>query len=211
MSVSCLWFDLDNTVYPRSSRFLDVIDRRINLFISERYGYPLDEAAKIRRTLYEKHGATLLGLYVKFGTDYDDYIDFVYDVRPQDYLAYDPELSKILNGLPQKKLIFSNSNLPHIRRVLDFLGITNCFDGFFYLEKDLIVKPDRRAFDKVVTRTGCTYRDSLLIDDVERNLAAGRALGMQTLKIDETLAATEYDCIRNVRDIGYFLSKGTTA
>lgn len=147
---------------------------------------------------------------MKFGTDYDDYINFVYDVRPQDYLTRDPELSRVLTALPQKKFIFSNSNLPHIRRVLDFLGITGCFDDFFYLEKDLIVKPDRRAFEKVVTNTGCVYQDSLLVDDVERNLAAGRALGMQTLKIDETLAPSEYDCIRNVRDIGNFLSKGTS-
>jgi putative hydrolase of the HAD superfamily len=207
MGISVIWFDLDNTLYPESSGLLTVIDRRINEFISRNYGVPEADAPGVRKRLYVQYGATLLGLWKEYGTGYDDYVDFVYDVKPGDYITPDPAIRATLLAIPRKKVVFSNSNLKHLTRVCTFLNILDCFDNTFFLDRDLIAKPDPRAYEKARKALGCAYGDCLLIDDVDRNLAAGKNLGMRTLKVNERMEGNGYDCISNIRELKIYLDK----
>ena len=50
MSRDVLIFDLDNTLYPASSRLFDQVDARMSLFVRDLLGLPLDAARKLQKS-----------------------------------------------------------------------------------------------------------------------------------------------------------------
>jgi FMN phosphatase YigB (HAD superfamily) len=55
-----------------------------------------------------------------------------------------------------------------------------------------IIKPDPRVFTMMVERLGCLPEECVMIDDIERNCAGARSIGMQAIQHgdnDETLRA----------------------
>jgi putative hydrolase of the HAD superfamily len=202
-----LWIDLDNTLYPASSGFLAALDRRINLFITERYGIPQKDAPAERQRLYVTYGATLLGLYKERNVDYDDYMDFVYREEPARFFPRNPLLKPALRLLPQEKVLFTNSCLAHARKVLRYLQVEDCFKEIFFLDRDFISKPMPESFRRILEKTGWTYGESLLIDDVDRNLMAAKALGMQVLKVNEENQGNGFPCIRHLHELPDYLGK----
>ncbi|OGK06289.1 MAG: pyrimidine 5'-nucleotidase [Candidatus Raymondbacteria bacterium RIFOXYD12_FULL_49_13] len=207
MDISVIWFDLDNPLYPASSGLLDAIDVRINEFIATTFAMPIEQTPALRKTLYEEYGATLLGLHKKYNTSYEDYVTYVYALDPADYIKPDPSVRDTLMSLPQRKIIFSNSNADHVARVCGHLNIADCFSYKFCLDRDFAVKPDPRAYKKVANAVGCTFGESLLVDDVDRNLAGGKRMGMRTLKVDEMLEGNGYDCIGHIKELPRYLAE----
>lgn len=197
MAIRFLWFDLDNTLYPASSGFLDALDARINLYLEHKYGVPADRAASERHRLYITYGATIMGLSRERTVDYDDYMDFVYRADPADYFPPVPALKEALDSVSLPKIILSNSCRAHAEKVLAYLGIKDCFQGIFCMEKDLVAKPLPEAYLRTAQKTGFAIGESLLIDDADRNLAAAAALGMKTLKVSENGEGNGFDCVRS--------------
>ncbi len=54
-------FDLDNTLYPRTSGIWDKIDERITLFVVELFGLDGQSARALHQYYYLRHGSTLRG------------------------------------------------------------------------------------------------------------------------------------------------------
>jgi len=185
--VSVLFFDLDNTLYPRSLGVVARIDRRINEYLHVRLGIPVSEIDTLRRRFWVEYGTTLAGLATEHCVDEDDYLEYVHDVELADLLQPDPELRAMLERLPGRKAVFSNASRAHAERVLALLRIEKPFENVIGLE-DLgyVPKPNAGAFRSALESLGASAERCSLIDDLRPNLAAAKRLGMRTICVSET-------------------------
>lgn len=176
-------FDLDNTLYPASCRLFDQIDVKMTGLVSELLGVPRDEARKIQKGLFHKHGTTLRGLMVEHDVEPGHFLQHAHDI---DYgpVPEDVELEQALAALPGRKLIFTNGTVAHAEAVLQRLGITHHFiDIFDIVHSDYIPKPERRPYEKFVRHTGIEPATSAMFEDIARNLEAPHEMGMTTVLI----------------------------
>ena len=67
-------FDLDNTLYPRSSNLFRQVDERIRIYVRDLLSVDEAEAERIQRSFYREHGTTLRGLMLKHSVDPDDFL-----------------------------------------------------------------------------------------------------------------------------------------
>ena len=62
-------FDLDNTLYPSSSRLFDQVSHRIGAFIATALDVDHVEAKRLQKSYFREYGTTLRGLMLKHGMD----------------------------------------------------------------------------------------------------------------------------------------------
>lgn len=124
-------FDLDNTLYPRETGFFRLIDQRINDYMRMKLGVDHNLVEDIRLKYLDEYGTTLGGLVVHHEVDPDEYLSFVHDVDLEGFLSANPELSRLLERIVVKKVIFTNGSSDHARRVLKFLGVDHYFSRIF--------------------------------------------------------------------------------
>ena len=58
-------FDLDNTLYPASSRLFDQVDWRMTHFIADFLNVDPAAARLVQKTYFREHGTTMRGLTVR--------------------------------------------------------------------------------------------------------------------------------------------------
>ena len=180
-----LWlFDLDNTLYPPEAGLFGAVDRRINRFLEEHLGVAGAEADELRRRYHDAYGITLAGLMAEHRVDPDRYLEFVHDVPVREYLAPDPELREILAALPGRRAIFTNGSHRHAVAVVRALDLAGVFEEVFdIVSLGFRPKPDPATYRTVLGRLGAAAGESVLLEDLERNLAPARALGMCTVLV----------------------------
>ncbi|XP_047307052.1 suppressor of disruption of TFIIS-like [Impatiens glandulifera] len=131
----CLLFDLDDTLYPSSSRLSDACGQNIQDFMVEKLGIDRTKTSDIGNLLYTNYGTTMEGLKaIGYDFDYDEYYSFVHGKLPYENLKPDPILRNLLISLPIRKVIFTNADKVHATKVLNRLGLEDCFDGFISFE-----------------------------------------------------------------------------
>ena len=176
-------FDLDNTLYPDATGLWTKIGERITAYVANVTGLPSNEAYVLQKKWLVDHGITLSGLMVHHGIDPDHYHDYVHDV-PLDDLDPDPELALALTRLPGRRLVFTNADEKHARRVLAYLGIASLFDDIFHIgSADYWPKPNPESFSRMVAAHGVDPASTVFFEDSERNLAPAKAIGMTTVLI----------------------------
>ena len=106
-------FDLDNTLYSAEQGVFSHIDRRINQYMVEVVGIPLDEVDDLRCKYWERYGVTMQGLMRHHRVDPEDYLSYVHDIEVAGLLRPDPELRQALQSLPLRRAVFTNSSLDH--------------------------------------------------------------------------------------------------
>jgi putative hydrolase of the HAD superfamily len=179
-------FDLDNTLYPQDSGLWEAIGERINLYMIERVGIDPGEVAEKRDGYMRDFGTTLNALKHYHGVDPDDFLAFVHDLPLRDFLSYQPELDGMLERLPLDKAIFTNADLPHVRRVLAQLGIARHFCRVVDIYAlGFINKPDPRAYTKVLELLAASAEDCVLVEDSLPNLLPAQEMGMTTVLIGD--------------------------
>jgi putative hydrolase of the HAD superfamily len=77
------------------------------------------------------------------------------------------------------RALLSNSNALHWPRVLDDFGLGALFEHRFVSHLTGRIKPDRDAFDHVVSSLGCDAASVFFLDDNLMNVEAARAAGME--------------------------------
>jgi putative hydrolase of the HAD superfamily len=177
--------DLDDTLYAADNGLWGAIGQRINRYMIERLRLPVEAVPALRRQYFERFGATLNGLRAEHNVDTRDYLAFVHAVPLEDYLQPNPALDAMLARLPHEKVIFTNADAAHARRVIERLGIARHFSTIVDIEAlDFISKPDPRAYDRALALLGARAAECVFADDGARNLAPARALGMLTVLVD---------------------------
>ena len=177
-------FDLDNSLYPASRDLFALIDHRMGEYISRLVGCEADEARRIQKGFFRDHGTTLSGLMKEHDVDPHDFLDFVHDIDMA-RLTADPDMLAALDRLPGRKFVFTNGDAAYARRVLDKLGLANAFDGMHDIHTmNYVPKPHPDAYAQLCERHAIDPAHALFVDDMARNLAPAKALGMVTVWVD---------------------------
>ena len=176
-------FDLDNTLYPRTSDLFAQIDWKMTDYVSDFLDLPKDEARGVQKDMYRRHGTTLRGLMAEHGMDPHDFLERVHDI---DYSPVEPNpaLGELIAALPGRKLIFTNGDVPHARRTTDRLGITDHFESVFdIVAADFEPKPARGPYEAFVKAHDVDPARAAMFEDMPRNLSVPHAMGMGTVLV----------------------------
>jgi len=176
-------FDLDNTLYPHHSNLFSQIDWKMTGYISELLSLSREDARVRQKEMYREYGTTLAGLMSLHNIDPDDFLRKVHDID-YTWLTPDPALGAAIRALPGRKFIFTNGDRGHAERAATQLGILDHFDDIFdIVAADLKPKPAREPYDKFVALHRIAGPKAAMFEDLARNLAAPKALGMKTVLV----------------------------
>jgi putative hydrolase of the HAD superfamily len=201
-TLQCIFFDLDNTLYPRSCGLMRTIGERINLYMIERLNIKPADVSRMRDDFLRSFGTTLNALRRFYVVDPDEYLDFVHDIPISRYLQFDPELDQMLERMELRKIIFTNADAKHARRVLSRLGILRHFESIIDIHLlDFVNKPARRAYLKALDFASVQAEESLLVEDSLANVIAAGELGMTTVLVGDTHSHGAHHHIGRITDL----------
>lgn len=185
MNFRCLFFDLDETLYPPTNGLWNAISERMAEYMVRRLGIDPDEVHQLRRSYFETYGTTLRGLQIHRQVDSLDFLNFVHDIPLDIVLKPDPRLRPLLQSLPHPKWICTNADSNHARRVLQFLDVADCFEGIIdILESGYTPKPAVEFYQRALELSGgCKPCECVLLDDLPRNLAPAHEMGFTTILV----------------------------
>jgi len=175
-----LFCDLDDTIYPSSAGLWHGIKERMNIYMREKMGFPPETIPELRERLFLKYGTTLRGLEIEYEVNTQDFLTFVHDLPLREYIGPDPVLRSVLDSLDMRKLIFTNADAAHAHRVLDVIGVRNCFDAIVDVNAVApYCKPMPESFQKALSIAGEVDSERcILIDDIGRTTRAAMNAGM---------------------------------
>ena len=146
-------------------------------------GIPAEQVPQLREQYFKMYGTTLRGLQARHKVDVEDYLAFVHDLPLKDYLTPNPTQREIIASLPSRKLIFTNADVNHARRVLTALQLDDLFDTIvdvnavapyckpmpesFAIAQELANEPDPRK--------------CVMIDDLPRTTRAALEVGIPSI------------------------------
>jgi len=177
-------FDLDNTLYPAATNLFALIDARMGAYISRRLDLPADAAHAVQKAFFHAHGTTLRGLMNDHGVDPHEFLADVHDIDVGG-IGHAPALVAAIAALPGRKLIFTNADVTYATRILARLGLEGAFEAIYDVHAmDYWPKPDARAYAGLCAAHGVDPETALFVDDMARNLAPAKSIGMMTVWID---------------------------
>jgi putative hydrolase of the HAD superfamily len=203
-------FDLDNCLYPASTGLFSLIDERMGAYIERLLGCDAQEAKRVQKAHFHTHGTTLAGLMKEHHVDPHHFLADVHDI-PLDRVTADERLGALLPRLPGRRFVFTNGDAPYARRVLEAIGVQRHFDDLHDIHaSELRPKPDPHGYEMLCERFGIDPKHALLADDMVKNLAPAKALGMTTIWVDNgsEQAGRDYDDAvvdMRVSDVGDWL------
>ncbi|KAL7822875.1 pyrimidine 5-nucleotidase [Trichoderma gracile] len=209
-----LFFDIDNCLYPRSSKVQDLMAELIDKYFSEHLSLPWDEAVKLHKEYYTNYGLAIEGLVRHHQIDPLEYNAKVDDALPlEDLIKPNPELRQLLEDIDRSKVrlwLFTNAYVNHGKRVVRLLGIDDLFEGLTfcdYSEVPLVCKPHEDMFKKAMKQAGVERaEDCYFVDDSFANCAAAKKLGWTAAHLVEEdvpapkVQASQYQ-IRHLREL----------
>jgi len=185
MDFTTLLFDVDDTLYAPACGIWDMIGDRMDMFIHEQLRVDWQDIPVLRKSLFETYGTTLRGLQHTYGIDASEFLAYVHDVPVEERIQASPDLHTLLLRLTPRRMIFTNADNRHARRVLNALGILHCFEKIIDIH-DIApsCKPHPDAYRKAVELVGEDDPGRVLVlDDSLRNLAGARAIGCYTVLV----------------------------
>lgn len=199
--VNCWIFDLDNTLYPVTKDLLSEIDAQMSRFVSNFLNIDLHESRKVQKKYFREYGLTLRGLMINHKLDPDV---FFKEMAPTNLekIQPNPALGEIINTLPGRKLIYTNSAREHAELVLDRLGIRSVFEGVFDIKAaNYVPKPAEEPYQKMCEQFFIEPHTTLMVDDIARNLRPASALGMTTVWMQTNAEWAETSDVEDFIDI----------
>jgi putative hydrolase of the HAD superfamily len=177
-------FDLDNCLYPAGSKLFELIDERMTAYIQRLLDVDPVEARRVQKMHFHGSGTTLAGLMKHHDVDPHHFMGDVHDI-PLDRLVRDDRLVASLAKLPGRKLIHTNGNADYAWKVLDRLGIAATVDHLHDIfAADLTPKPELHGYRKLLDQFEIEPTQAVMVEDMVRNLAPAKSLGMTTVWVD---------------------------
>ncbi len=206
-TIKTLLIDLDDTTYPTSVGVWPILTERVFQYMQHVVGIPENEIPEKRERLFLEHGTTMRGLNIEYGIDVQDYLQYVHEVDLTKVVQPDPHLRDALVSLPQDKWIFTNASRQHADNVLGLLGIADLFMGVIdVMDTEPWCKPHAEAFEIALKLAGGPEpAETLFVDDLEINLDAARALGIQTLRVSSQMEESKHPVINSLVELPTFL------
>ena len=177
-------FDLDNTLYSGDTKVFEQVSNKMTKYVSNKLNIDLSEAKKIQTNYFHKYNTTLNGLIKNHKIDANDFLDFVHDIDI-DFLKKDLKLSKELEKLDGKKIIFTNGSKKHALNITQKIGIDHHFDDFFdIIDANFMPKPAIEPYKKIVEKHKIDPKLCAFVEDIARNLKPAYEMGMTTVWIE---------------------------
>lgn len=174
-------FDLDNTLYCGVHGLFEQIDARMKAYLARFLDVDETEARRVQKSYFRDYGTTLRGMMLNHAMDPQPYLDFVHDIDITAIPAA-PELDAQLARLDGRKTIFTNADLAHTERVLNRLGIAHHFNAVFDIHAaGFIPKPEPEIYHALVARFDIDPHQTVMVEDIARNLEPAWRLGMTTV------------------------------
>jgi putative hydrolase of the HAD superfamily len=203
-------FDLDNTLYPATANLFARIDVRMGEFIARELRVDAGEARRIQKDFFHRHGTTLRGLMDEHAVEPAQFLDFVHDIE-MDVLSHDERVKAGIAALPGRKLVFTNGDAAYAGRVLERLGLGSHFEAIHDIHAmNYRPKPDPAVYEELCRRYDITPQRAAFFEDMARNLAPAKALGMTTIWVDNGSESASYGADMDaidiaIRDLGGWL------
>lgn len=200
-------FDLDNTLYPFESGLFDQVRARIGEYMALHCGVQLGDIESTQRRYRHQYGSSLAGLMAENLAEPGPFLSFVHDV---DYSVIDPNprLADALACLTGRRIIFTNGSTEHAENVLDRLGMTTLFEDVFDIARaDYVPKPNPAPYDRIVRDYDLEASETVFVEDMARNLAPARALGMTTVLVATDPEAGSEDADHVTDDLAGWLTR----
>lgn len=176
-------FDLDNTLYPAECDLFAEIDQRMTDFVARFLRLPRDEARATQKRYYSEHGTTLNGLMSMHGMEPDEFLAHVHEIDLSP-LPRTPDLAAAISALPGRKFVYTNGSRGHAKRVTDYMGLGDVFDGSFAIEdSDFTPKPNQSSYDAFIAQFKIEPGRAVFFEDLARNLAPAQAMGFATVLV----------------------------
>ena len=195
MCFKTMFFDLDDTLYPATSGIWEAIGDRMERYMIEKLSIPSGSAAVERERLFHAHGTTMRGLVAEYQIDDVDFLEYVHNIPIDQYLCEDLTLRQTLLKFPQRKVIFTNADTGHAKRVLKALGIDDLFSQIIDIRNiKPWCKPQPEAFSIALKLAGIDDPTScVMIDDAMRNLVTAHEMGLYTVHVGSGLRVEPAD------------------
>ena len=146
-------FDLDNTLYPASSKLFDQISSRMTQFIMAELQINKKLALVVQKKYFRAHGTTLRGLMINHNIDPLCFLKFVHDIDLSPINKQNTLLDSELKRLPGRKVIFTNGSVEHAQNVTKHMGIDHHFDYIFdIVASNYIPKPGKQVYKEMVAK-----------------------------------------------------------
>uniref|UniRef100_A0A804UEY6 Haloacid dehalogenase-like hydrolase (HAD) superfamily protein n=1 Tax=Zea mays TaxID=4577 RepID=A0A804UEY6_MAIZE len=215
--------DMDDTLYPLSLGINLACRKNIQEYMLNKLRIEESQVPRMCLDLYREYGTTMAGLKVLgYGFDYDDFHACVHGTLPYEKVKPDPVLRQLLLSLPQRKIIFTNSDKAHAARVLEKLGLQDCFQGIVCFETlnprppteteknssgsagTILCKPSLASMEAVIEIAKLDAERTVFFDDSARNIAAGKAAGFRTVIVGSSAlvpgADVALESIHNIKE-----------
>jgi putative hydrolase of the HAD superfamily len=200
MDLSTFLIDLDETVYPVETGIWSAARSRMNQYMHDVLHFNWEEIPRIRERLFHEYGTTTRGLQVVYHIDVDEFLEYVHDLPIQQMLKPDPELGQVLRCYPQRKLVFTNATRKHAEKVLEVLGVRDCFEDIVDIYTiQPFCKPQVEAYQIAmrIAKEPVPQR-CLFIDDTIKNVETAREMGFVTVRVGEPFSLAHYNITRLV-------------
>ena len=202
MAIDVVLFDLDNTLYAAEHALFELIDVRINRYMRDVVGIAAEQVDELRQRYWREYGVTLQGLMREHGADAEDYLEYVHDIDVASRLQHNPRLRAMLRQLPQRKFVFTNGSSDHADRVLNCLGVADCFDAIFDIRvSNYVPKPHPQPYHAVLRATGVEAGRCVMVEDSPANLCTAAELGMKTVLVSDGCCGT-WTQVARVEQVG---------
>ncbi|MDO9206383.1 MAG: pyrimidine 5'-nucleotidase [Methylotenera sp.] len=176
-------FDLDDTLHNASAHIFPVMNRAMTQYIMDKL--ELDESAAhgLRQHYWRIYGATLKGLMRHHGTDPQHFLHETHTLKDlPDMVLQVKRLRHMLQSLSGRKLVFTNAPRNYALRVLDLMGIGDCFELIFSVESTKFhAKPSLRGFQMLLKTIKVKASDCVMLEDNLPALMTAKRLGMRTI------------------------------
>jgi putative hydrolase of the HAD superfamily len=174
-------FDLDNTLYSPHSNLFPQIHARMDQYIQQHFRITPEEASKRRSDYFHTYGTSLRGMMVEESITPDHFLDFCHDI---DLSALEPdmELARLIEALPGRKVIFTNADNRHARRILEKRDLLRHFEAIFDIaDGNYVCKPQKEPYETMLRKFDAKPAEACMFDDMEANLIEAAGLGMTTV------------------------------
>ena len=185
-----IWiFDLDDTLHNASAHIFPVMNRTMTQYIMDELEMEESAAHNLRQHYWRVYGATLKGLMRHHGVNPYHFLNETHKlITLPEMVLLTKRLRHMLQTLGGRKVIFTNAPRDYALRVLDLLGIGDCFELIFSVEStNFHAKPSVRGFQILLKALKANPKDCVMLEDNLPALMTAKRLGMRTIWVAKKL------------------------
>ncbi len=187
---SKIWiFDLDDTLHNASAHIFPVMNRAMTQYIMDELNLDESAAHQLRQHYWRVYGATLKGLMRHHGVDAYHFLNSTHALMDLPNMVIQVKrLRSLLQSLKGRKCVFTNAPRDYAIRVLEIMGIADCFELVFSVESTKFhAKPSVRGFQLLLKILQAKPSDCIMLEDSLPALMTAKRLGMRTIWVTKKM------------------------